>query len=100
MLTLGILCLLAAFAAFIMHMRTSYATQGGGLGQDPCVAAAAIQVPLLTMLGLGLVSNATGRFDFSWWQWLVLWFVEVLCVATIAIWIGRLAERRAKSRSA
>jgi len=99
-LALGIFSLLVAVVAFLMHMRTSYVTQGGGLGQVPCVAAAAIQVPLMTMLGLGLVSEATGQFDFIWWQWFLIWLVETLCVAAAAVWIGRLAERQAKSSSA
>ena len=97
--TFGILSLLAAVAAFIMHMRTSYETQGGGLGQDPCVAAAVIQVPLLTMLGLATLSKATRQFNFIWWQWFLIWGVETVVVAASAIWIGELARRRAKASS-
>ncbi len=56
----GVLALLAAGAAFVMHMHTSFVTQGGGLGQNPCVAAATFQVPLMTMLGLTFLDKATG----------------------------------------
>lgn len=96
MLALGVFSLLVAAVAFILYMRTSYVTQGGGLGQVPCVAAATIQVPLMTMLGLGLVGDATGRFNFAWWQWILIWLAQTLCVAAAAVWIGRLAERRAR----
>ena len=52
MLALGFISLLAALFALIMHLKTSYDTQGGSQGQVPCIAAATIQVPLLTMAGL------------------------------------------------
>lgn len=94
----GILALLAAIAALIAYLRTSYETQGGSLGQDPCIAAATIQVPLMTMLGLALLGKA-GQFDLVWWAYLLIWFVETLCVAALAVWIGRLGERKANGRS-
>ena len=91
----GVLALLAAGAAFVMHMHTSYATQGGGLGQNPCVAAATIQVPLMTMLGLTLLDKATGQFDLQGWQWLLIWLIESVFVATATIWIGNIAYKKA-----
>lgn len=94
---LGALCLVAAVAGFIMYMRTSYVTQGGGLGQVPCVAAATIQVPLMTMLGLALLNTATGQFDFPWWQWLLIWFAETVLVALATSWIGDVACRKSRA---
>ncbi len=91
---LGVLSLMAAVAGFIMYLRTSYVTQGGGLGQVPCVAAATIQVPLMTMLGLALLNEATGQFDFPWWQWLLIWFAETVLVALATSWIGDVARRK------
>ena len=96
---LGILCLLAAAAALILHLRTSYATHGGSLGQDPCVAAATVQVPLMTLLGLAILNNATGVFAFIWWQWFLIWLVETVLVAMTASWIGELGRSRSKRRS-
>jgi hypothetical protein len=49
----------------------------------------------MTMLGLALLGNA-GQFDFAWWVYVLIWFVETLCVAATAVWIGRLGERKAK----
>lgn len=92
---LGVLSLVAAVVGLAMHLRTSYLTQGGRLGQDPCIAAAAIQVPMMTMLGLVLLSNGTGRFDFPWWLWLLLWLAETVAVGAVANWVGNLAHRRA-----
>jgi hypothetical protein len=92
----GVLTLLAAGAAFVMHMHTSFATQGGGLGQNPCVAAATIQVPLMTILGLTLLDNATGQLDLQWWQWLLIWLIETVFVAAATIWIGNIAYKKAR----
>lgn len=92
----GVLALLAAGAAFVMHMHTSYTTRGGGLGQNPCVAAATIQVPLMTMLGLTLLDKATGQLDLQWWQWLSVWLIETVFVAAATIWIGHFANRKAR----
>jgi hypothetical protein len=91
----GMLALLVAIVAFVFYLWTSYETHGGSLGQDPCIAAATIQVPLMTMLGLALLGNA-GQFDFAWWVYVLIWFVETLCVAATAVGIGRLGERKAK----
>ena len=93
---LGFLALAVAAAAFIMHMRTSYMTQGGRLGQDPCVAAAAVQVPLMTMLGLSLVDKTTLALDWPWWQWLAIWLIETVVVAWTTIWIGDMAYKKAR----
>ena len=93
---LGVLSLVAAIAAIIMHMRTSYVTQGGRQGQDPCVAAAAVQVPMMTMLGLALLNKTTAQFDLLWWQWLSIWLVEAIVVAVAAISIGDVAYRKSR----
>ncbi|MDK9716230.1 hypothetical protein [Sulfuritalea hydrogenivorans] len=94
---LGVLCLVIAAGAFVFYMRTSYVTQGGSQGQVPCVAAAAIQVPLLTMLGLSLLDKTTLPLDLAWWHWLSIWLAETLLVAAAAIWIGNVASRKSQA---
>jgi hypothetical protein len=94
---LGVLSLVGALAALVMHMRTSYATQGGREGQNPCVAAAAIQVPLLTMTGLALLDKTTLHLDLPWWHWLSIWLAETIVVTAATIRVGEVAYRRARS---
>ena len=96
---LGILLLVAALAALVFYLRTSYVTQGGGLGQVPCVAAATIQVPLLTMLGLALLNDAPGGYALVWWQWLAIWLVETVFIAMAASWICDRGCRSAKRKA-
>ena len=59
MLTLGIIVLVAALVALVFYLKTSYETQGGGIGQVPVLGASIIQIPLLVMLGLNLINNST-----------------------------------------
>ena len=92
---LGYLTLLGAAAAYGLHLRASFLTHGGRLGQDPCVAAAAIQVPLLTLLGLSLLETAAWMPDWSWWVWPLVWLAQTLFVTGTALWIGELGYRRA-----
>lgn len=58
---LGFVATAAAVAAYIAYLRTSHATQGGRPGRNPCVAAATIQVPLMTMLGLSSLDDDLDR---------------------------------------
>lgn len=93
---LGILALVTAGAALVFHLWTAFLTQGGRLDQNPCVAAATIQVPLLTLLGLSLLHRATGQPDLPGWQWLLLWLGESLAVARLAASISNFAYRRSR----
>lgn len=94
---LGIFCLLTALAGLVIHLRTAFITQGGGLDQNPCVAAAAIQVPMMTLLGLAILNQETGLFDFQWWEWVALWFVETVLVTIMASGLGHIAHQIAKN---
>jgi hypothetical protein len=99
-LLLGIIGLVGAFAAYIFNMHTSYVTQGGRLDQNPCIAAAAIQVPMLTMLGLSLLDKSGVQFDWPWWLWPTVWLVETLFIIWTMIWIGDVAYKKAAMNKA
>lgn len=90
---LGIIGLMGAVGAYIFSMHDSYVTQGGRLDQNPCIAAAAIQVPLLTMLGLSLLDNSGLQLDWPWWLWSAVWLVETLVIIMSLTWIGNIAYR-------
>lgn len=92
----GIFFLVAAGGAFVLYLRTSYLTEGGRQGQTPCVAAAAVQVPMMTLLGLWLLDQARGGFGLAWWQWFAIWFVETVVVALVTSGTGNCADRKAR----
>lgn len=95
-LALGIFALIVAIVALVFNLKISYDTHGGALGQVPCIAAATIQVPLLSMLGLSLIDKAGHRLDLEYWQWGLLWLAQTVAIAVIATWVGRLGERRSQ----
>ncbi len=97
---LGILGLTGAVVSYAFNMHTSYVTQGGRLDQNPCIAASAIQVPLLTMLGLSLLDKSEWHLDWPWWLWPAVWLVETLLIILTMIWIGNSAYRKSTKNKA
>lgn len=95
MLTLGIIVMLGALLALLSNLRTSYLTHGGSIGQVPVVASAAIQVPLLFMLGLWLVDTAAVRtWGIPWWSYPLLWVALVITAGWLTIKAGELGKSR------
>lgn len=95
MLILGIIVLLGAVLALLFDLRTSYRTQGGRIGQVPVVAAAAIQVPLLFILGLWLIDTAVVHaWLVPWWSYLLLWAALVITVGWLTIKVGKFGQSR------
>lgn len=92
MFTLGIIVLLIALLALVFNLRTSYKTQGGGIGQVPVFGSSVIQIPLLVMLGLNLINDATVRFHFPWWYYLVAWLVLVVIIGGLITLAGNCAK--------
>lgn len=99
-LALGLLALLVGALALLWNLRESYLTQGGAIGQVPVVAAASIQVPLIMVLGIGLVDGATNWLGLEWWHYLLAWLVLALFAGTITVWAGKLGSKRQASRGA
>lgn len=100
LLALGIFLVFIGALAFLFNLRTSYLTHGGGIGQVPVVAASSIQVPLVTVFGIGLIDGATGWPGFVWWHYVLTWLGLTLCIATMTVWAGNLGGRRQSARDA
>lgn len=58
MFILGLIFLLVALLVLLFNLRTSYVTRGGALGQIPVFGASVIQIPLLVLVGLGLIEKS------------------------------------------
>lgn len=93
MLTLGIIALVAALVALAFNLKTSYETQGGGIGQDPVFGASIIQIPLLVMLGLKLIDNSV-RLNLVWWHYLIIWLALVISIGSLITLVGRYAKSK------
>lgn len=91
MLTLGIIILLVALLALLFNLKTSYETQGGGIGQIPVFGASIIQIPLLVMLGLGLIDKP-GGLHLEWWHYPAIWFALVVGIGSLVTWVGNHAK--------
>lgn len=91
MLILGIIVLVAALAALVFNLKTSYETQGGGIDQNPVFGASIIQIPLLVMLGLYFIDKS-GRLLLLWWHYPVIWLALVVCIGGLVAWVGCLAN--------
>jgi hypothetical protein len=99
-LALGMLLVLVGTLALLWNLRESYLTQGGAIGQVPVVAAAAIQVPLVMVLGIALIDGATNWLGLEWWHYLLAWFGLALFAGTITVWAGKLGSSRQASHGA
>lgn len=93
MLILGIIALVAALVALAFNLKTSYETQCGSIGQDPVFGSSIIQIPLLVLIGLGLIDKS-GRLHLEWWHYLVIWLALAVCIGGLVAWVGNLAKPR------
>lgn len=91
MLTLGIVVLLAALLALLFNLKTSYETQGGSIGQVPVFGASIIQIPLLVMLGLGLIDKS-GNLHLEWWHYPAIWVALAVGIGGLVAWVGNQAK--------
>ncbi|MDD5300991.1 MAG: hypothetical protein PHD65_10925 [Gallionella sp.] len=93
MFILGIIGLIAAFLLLLFNLKTSYDTQGGAIGQNPVFGASIVQIPLLVLLGLGLIDKS-GRLHLEGWHYLIIWLVLAVCIGSLVAWFGNLAKPR------
>ena len=94
MLILGILVLLVALLALAFYLKTSYETHGGAIGQVPVYGASVVQIPLLIMLGLNLINDASVKFHFPWYYYLLVWFALVIFIGSLISLVGRLSNSK------
>lgn len=93
MLTLGIMVLVAALVALAFNLKTSYETQGGSIGQVPVFGASIIQIPLLVMVGFGIIDKS-GRLHLEWWHYPIIWLALVVCIGSLVTWVGNHAKSK------
>lgn len=77
MFMLGIIGLIAAFLLLLFNLKTSYDSQGGAIGQNPVFGSSIIQIPLLVLLGLGLIDKS-GSLRLEWY--LAIWLALVVYI--------------------
>jgi len=90
----GIFLLTIAALGLIWNVRISYVTHCGGMGQVPVLAAACIQIPLLTTMGLGFMDYGSVAFNLHWSRYPLLWVGLVVAIGWLMIQVGKIGKSR------
>ena len=88
---IGAFIITLALAFFVMNLVTAYRTAGGSIGQVP-VMAFPVVLPLLALLGVGLIDRGSDGVDWPVWGYAACWLVTTLGAWWATLYAGNLGK--------